>query len=287
LSPVTIALASSFVYGISNIFARLSLEHLHPLVVAGIFTTVNLVISEPIGFTTVPFAAYRWEALISFTLMGLFGYAGLRILFAVGIQLLGVSRHAPVAGIYPLFIAAGGFLIFGEQTTPGLWAGTSFIVGGIIWLAYKEEGETWARKHLFFPLLQAVFRAIAALFQKFGFLYMNNPMFSIAVAGLSGCSGLLGYFWFCRKDEGLRKYSINGVMFAVTLGLTNVFAQYLYAIAILRSEISLITPIVSTAPLFTIIFTWIFLGHVERVGLKVIMGGVLIVAGTVVVIISG
>ncbi len=286
LSPLTIALVSSFIYGISNVFARLSLEHLHPLAVAGIFTAVNLVVAAPIGFAAVPLSAYRWEALVSFTLMGLFGYAGLRLLFAVGIRLLGVSRHAPVAGIYPLFTALGGYLIFGEQTTLGLWAGTSFIVGGIFWLAYKREDDTWERKHLIFPLLQSVFRTIGAIFRKLGLLYMDTPMFAIAIGGISGCAGLLGYFYFCRSDERLYQYSLNGLLFSVALGLTNLLAQYLYTIALSRSEISLVIPVISTAPLFTILLTRIFLGRLEQVGREAIAGGILIVLGTMLVIFS-
>lgn len=278
-----LALTSAFIYGVSHIFAKMSLEHLHPVVVAAIFTLVNLLVAAPIGFAKVPFETYRWEAILSFTLMGVVGYAGLRLLFAIGIHLLGVSRHAPVAGVYPLLAAFGALFVFGERSSIGLWAGTAIIVSGIIWLGHAEGGEKWERKHLILPLLQAVFRAIGIIFRKLGLLYMNAPMFAIAVAGFSGSACLIGYIWINRKDEELWRFNINGFLFAVFLGLTNLLAQYLYTLALSRSDISYVIPIISTAPLFTILFTKIFLRSIEIVGRETILGGALVVFGTIII----
>lgn len=285
LPPVLIALASAAVYGVSNIFARLSLQIIHPLVVALIFTFVNLLVAGPIGFSIVPVADYRWEAIVSFILMGLFGFAGLRLLFAIGIRLLGVSRHAPIAGIYPIFTIFVGVFIFGESPNTALWIGTALIVVGIVWVAVGSEGDIWQRKYLVLPILQAILRTIGAMFRKLGLIHMNHPLFAIAVGGVSGCIALLGYFWINRRDETIWKYDRNGLIFAVALGLTNLLAQYLYTHALARGDISFIIPIISTAPIFTLFFTWAFLSRVERVGPKIFLGGSLTVAGTVCLII--
>ncbi len=283
LPPLTLALISAFVYGVSHIFARLSLEDLHPVAVACLFTLVNLAVAAPIGFATVPLGAYCWQGLISFALMGLVGYAGLRVLFALGIRLLGVSRHAPVAGIYPLFATIGALLLFGEQPALSVWGGTGLIVGGIIWLAHGPDGETWKRKHLVLPLLQAIVRTIGALFRKLGLLYMNTPMLAIAIGGISGGACLLAYAWVCRVDKSMRQYSLNGLFFGIMLGLTNTLAQYLYTLALSRADISLVIPIISTAPLFTILLTMIFLRRIERVGREALYGGILVVLGTIII----
>lgn len=282
-TPVALALASAAVYGASNVFAKLSLGHLHPMAVAALFTLTNLIVAAPIGFSTVPLEAYRWEGVLSFALMGLIGYAGLRLVFALGIQLLGVNRHAPIAGIYPLFTIFGAVLWLGETPGPWIWSGTAVIVMGILTLGIGESDGTWSRKHLALPAVQAILRALGALLRKFGLLYMNTPMLAIAIGGVSGLACLLGYLWIYRKDETIWKFSVRGIWLGLMLGLTNTLAQYLYTIALAKSTVSIIVPAVSTAPVFAVIFTWFFSREAESFGFRTLLGGFGVVGGTVLI----
>lgn len=281
------ALLSAFLYGLSHIFARLSLVHLHPIAVAGIFTLVNLIIAAPVGLGSVPFEAYRWQGIAGFAVMGVFGFAGLRVLLAVGIRLLGASRNAPISGIYPLFTALGAAVMFQERPGWAVWAGTVFIVTGIMWASLEPEGDTWNRRHLALPVAQALFRAIGALAQKLGLLYMNAPMFSIAIGGISGSCCILTYGWFCRKEEGLFRCSGSGLLFAILLGLTNTVALYFFTVALSRSAVSLVVPIISTSPVFTLLLAKVFLRDLENVGREAWYGGALVVAGTILITLSG
>ena len=279
-TPLALALASAIVYGASNVFAKLSLGHLHPVAVAALFTLTNFIVAAPIGFSTVPWEAYRWEGILSFALMGLVGYAGLRLVFAVGIQLLGVSRHAPIAGIYPLFTTFGAVIWLGEAPGRGIWLGTAAIAAGILYLGIEESDGTWNRKHLVLPAAQALLRAVGALLRKVGLLYMNSPMFAIAVGGVSGLACLFGYLWIYRKDEAIWKFSAKGLCLGLLLGLSNTLAQYLYTVALGMSRISLVVPVISTAPLFAVFFSWLYSREAESFGRRTILGGIGVVVGT-------
>ncbi len=287
LGWLVLASSSSFLYGLSHIFARLSLVHVHPVGVAGIFTLVNLVIAAPIGFTTVAFEAYRWQAIVGFVVMGLFGFGGLRVLMAIGIHFLGASRNAPISGIYPLFTTLGGSLLFQEQPGLGVWVGIVLIVCGVMWLSQEgDEGTTWDRKYIALPILQALFRSIGALSQKLGLIYMNAPMFAIAIGGISGGCCILIYGWFCRKDENVCRFNTVGVLFGVLLGLTNTAALYLFTVALASSDVSLVVPVISTSPLFTLLLAKLFLRNLENVGREALYGGIVIVVGTVLITFS-
>lgn len=281
--PIALALGSAAIYGASNVFAKLSLGHLHPVAVAALFTLTNLIVAAPIGFSTVPLEAYRWEGVLSFTVMGLIGYAGLRLVFALGIQLLGVSRHAPIAGIYPLFTTFGAVYWLGESPGPWIWLGTAVIASGVLSLGAAESDGTWSRRHLALPAVQALLRAVGALFRKVGLLYMNTPMLAIAIGGVSGLACLFGYLWIYRKDETIWKFSAKGLFLGLLLGLSNTLAQYLYTVALSASTLSLIIPVTSTAPLFAVFFAWLFSRESESFGWRTIMGGAGVVAGTMLI----
>lgn len=285
-APFTLALASAVVYGASNVFAKLSLGHLHPVAVAALFTLTNLIVAAPIGFSTVPLAAYRWEGVLSFALMGLVGYAGLRLVFALGIQLLGVSRHAPIAGTYPLFTIFGAVLWLGENPGHGIWLGSAVIAAGILCLGAEESDGTWSRKHLALPAVQALLRAVGALLRKVGLLYMNTPMLAIAIGGVTGLACLLGYLWIYRGDETIWKFSAKGLVLGLLLGLSNTLAQYLYTVALGAGRISLVVPVVGTAPLFAVLFAWFFSHEVESFGWRTILGGIGVVLGTTLITLS-
>ena len=284
--PIALALASAIVYGASNVFAKLSLGHLHPVTVAALFTLTNLVVAAPVGFSTVPLADYRWEGVLSFALMGLVGYGGLRLVFAVGIQLLGVSRHAPIAGVYPLFTAFGAVFWLGENVGRGIWLGTAIVVTGILCLGATESDGSWSRKHLALPVVQALLRAVGALLRKVALLYMNPPMLAIAIGGVSGFAGLLGYLWIYRKDGTIWRFSIKGLVLGLLLGLSNTLAQYLYTVALSAGRVSQVVPVISTAPLFAVFFAWLFSRESESFGWRTIVGGSGVVLGTALITLS-
>lgn len=284
--PLLLAFVSSFLYGLSHIFARLSLEHLHPVVVAGIFTFVNLVIAGPIGFSSVPIEAYRLEGILSFAIMGVFGFAGLRILFALGVRLLGASRNAPIANIYPIFTALGGVILLGEETSFLLWTAIFLIVIGIWWMAFERGESSWNRTYLLIPLFQALFRTIGTVAQKFGLIYMNTPMFAIAIGGISGGICLVTYGFFSLSKADLQFKYKKELFYGVLLGLTNTAALYLFTVALSRSKLSVVVPIVATAPLFTIILAKVFLLRLEKIRHETFAGGSLVVIGTILVLLA-
>ena len=150
-------------------------------------------------------------------------------------------------------------------------------------MAMEESDGTWSRKHLVLPATQALLRTIGALLRKVGLTYMNTPMLAIAIGGVSGLACLAVYLWIYRKDDAIWKFSVKGLGMGLMLGLSNTLAQYLYTVALSAGRVSLVIPLSSTAPLFAVLFTWLFLHDAEVIGRRTVVGGAAVVAGTVLI----
>jgi uncharacterized membrane protein len=60
-------------------------------------------------------------------------------------------------------------------------------------------------------------------------------------------------------------------------------AQILNFVAIGQGELSAIIPLLNTTPLFTVLFTGLFLRGMETLSTRIVLGGVLMVAGVVLI----
>ena len=75
-----------------------------------------------------------------FAVSGLLNFAFGRLLNAVSIYMVGVSKAAPLFGTAPLFATVLGVILLGEQVTPWLILGTLCVVVGIS-LITSEQGR--------------------------------------------------------------------------------------------------------------------------------------------------
>lgn len=75
----------------------------------------------------------------------------------------------------------------------------------------------------------------------------------------------------------------QGFSFFIAAAIVATVAQVLNFIALGRGELSVIIPLLNTTPLFTVLFTVIFLRKVETVNRRIIAGALLMFAGVVII----
>lgn len=139
---VLLALIASVCWGFSAILVRLGVESLRPSTGTWVSLIPGAVISMGLALTLNlnDIKALVAGVIFWFALSGLLNFAFGRLLNTVSINLVGVSKAAPLFGTAPLFATVLSVIFLGEKVTPWLIVGTLCVVGGIS-LITSEQGR--------------------------------------------------------------------------------------------------------------------------------------------------
>lgn len=78
----------------------------------------------------------------------------------------------------------------------------------------------------------------------------------------------------------------RGALFFAAAGIFSAIGVASLFLGIERAEVVVVSPISSTHPLFTLLLAAILLRDLERITLRIVIGGVLVVAGIIVITVS-
>ena len=288
LLPIVLALSAASLFGISNLVARFGLRHADAL-------TGSLVsIGSTAAFYWVLFPFFLREAdwtadrllvfLAVFALIGLFTPSISQFLAFEGNRRLGPTISGTVAATAPLFAASSAVLVLGEQPTLNVGLGTLGIVAGVMVLSWRGRGvRDWRYWALLFPLGAAILRGIVHMAAKIGFAEAAAPFTAALVTfTVSLLVVLLAHRLSGRSlaraapRGGLRWFVVTGVLNGTALGI-------LYA-ALSLGQVIVVSPVISTYPLFTFVLSLMF--GIERLGPRIFVGVVMVVGGAIAVAIS-
>lgn len=135
---------------------------------------------------------------------------------------------------------------------------------------------------VFFALGSAFFAALTAIFGKLGVAGMNSNMatFIRTVVILFVTAGILSLRAEWQRPD---KHSFNGWLFLVLSGIATGLSWLCYYRALQLGPVSKVAPIDKLSVAFAIVLSLLFLG--EKLTWPVALGGSLIVAGSVVIIV--
>lgn len=132
-----------------------------------------------------------------------------------------------------------------------------------------------------YALLAAVFAALTTIFAKIGLKNINSDL-ATAIRTLV----ILIFAWaitlFRGETKGILQISRQGLLFLVFSGLATGISWLFYFKALQIGEVSKVAPVDKLSLALVIIFSVTFLG--EPVTWKVLLGGLLIIGGTLVLV---
>lgn len=121
---------------------------------------------------------------------------------------------------------------------------------------------------------------ISSVFIRQGVVDLAPPLVGAAVGLLSGTLALaiigtrnLGGANLVQNKRSIVFLLISGV--TASLGAVSSF------FALSLAPVVLVSPLQSTSPLFTLLLSYLFLSHLERITPKLILGSILVVVGAV------
>ena len=141
-----------------------------------------------------------------------------------------------------------------------------------------------SRQHVLgylFALAAAAAWGIAAVVIRKGVTEAASPLGGAVVSLLFGCL-VLGLMNLGQYRGGLRQQRRAIGLFVIS-GLASGFGVANYFLALNSAPVVVVSPVANTSPVVALAIVQVFLGHLERITLRVWLGGLLVVAGVALV----
>lgn len=268
--------------GAAMVTTRLGLRYTTPLAGAAIgvpSTTLMFWCLAPFLLDT---GGFNLTAAGIFALVGLFFPAAVTLLTYTGNQRMGPTITSSVSCTTPMFALSGAILFLGEALTAGNVLGTAVIVLGMLVLTWSggTRARSWPLWAISLPFAAAAIRALAQVLTKAGLTLWSNPY----AAGLIGYTVSAAVILVVARAGGAPKVTDRrAVPWFVATGFFNGSSLFLMYVALSKGQVSMVSPIVATYPLFTLALSMLILRH-DRVTPRLAAGAVLTVAGVAVLL---
>ena len=284
LDPKLLALVTAISFGLNPIALKLGFVRGGRPDTAMI---VGLAVSVPLYFLLFPFVGgLHWEqvtiaAFVGYVLGGLFGTGIGRRWLYIAIDRIGASPATAIKNSAPVVTTLLAGLIYGEQITPLRWAAVVGIVVGVALVTWKPGAGVrhWVDVGVLAAVGSALSYGVRPLFLKFGLEAADLPL----TAAFVGATAALVYALSFGDRSGLlqahREPAFGLFLFAGGLQSVGFLA---ISAGLSGGEVSVVYPVTSSAPLFTLGFTAILLRGKERLTWRVVLGAVLVVLGVVI-----
>ena len=206
-----------------------------------------------------------------------------RALFYEGITRMGVSRAGPLRGAEPFFAVAIAVILLHERPGAAVYAGTVLIVASVWAMSWGEKGQAnWRFRDISFPLGAALISAISQSLRKQGLHILPDPFVATATVTTTSLVLLMAFILATKRTKLLRMERSSLLSF-VCAAFIAMSAQVLNFVAIGQGELSAIIPLLNTTPLFSVLFSGLFLRAVETLSTRIVLAAALMVAGVVLI----
>ncbi|MEK6710920.1 MAG: EamA family transporter [Nitrospinota bacterium] len=275
------AVVPAFFFALSSVMTRRGMEGSNPqtgsLVVVEVnflFFTVSLL---AVNFAGLGFSWY-WVAFLA---AGVISPALSLLLMFRSIDRIGVAPTSSLCNVHAFFGAFCAFFVLGERPSPVIWLGILVVVAGVYFLSGGGAGRVKPRD-MALPLGSAACFGLAHTLRKLGFGGHEPLLFEAFLQGLAAAIAAPLLF---RLGGAARPLALNrgSLGLFVLAGLSQAAAQLSLLHALRQGMVAVVSPVVSTGPLFTLLLAPIFLRGRERITPRLIVSMVAIVAGVVLV----
>ncbi len=264
----------------SNVLFSIVLRRMGAFALAQINNIGNVLVLGGVGLYFLDWELLRWEAFFWFGLLGIINYSINRWVFYTGMSTVGPSRHVTIVSLTPIPSMFIAILLLGEEPNLAIFLGTFFVICGVIIVSYEPSSSGWIRAGIGWSFMSVLFLTASAYMRNRGMNYMAEPFllttWSALVAIPTGeiLRKFLPKKFFCMGEA---KKMIPLLLFGIAM---NSFSQVLINQS-MRGKISLAVPIGSSAPVFVLILSAIFLRKTENLNFRVVIGILITVLGVI------
>ena len=273
MDAVVLALASAALFGAMTVAIRFALARA-PDAEAGALLTI--VPAFAIALLVAAGGEVDLGGTWPFLLAGVLGPGASQVLFTLAVRDAGPSRTSVTVGTAPLFSVAIALTLLGEPAKAGVIVGALLIVFGGI-LLVREPGRPEHVRLVGYGFALGATLVFAVRDSLVRHLSLDTEVApALAAAATLGAGGATVAVWLLATRRtlrlaGWRAYLPAGVLFG--LSYLCLFEAYY------RGRVSVVSPLVATESLWGVAFSAVFLRRHERVGVRLVGGALLVVAG--------
>ena len=282
-----LAIGASISYSTSLIAIRQGVRSATPI--AGV-----LILSSTVSVLGLVIAAARGTLMESsltpvliFMLGGCLGQGVGQLTNAIGIERMGVSRSVPIQSSTPIFSVTFAMMFLGERPGVGVAMGTVLIVAGVCLLSLGERRADQSFKNFFqgalvYPLTSALSYGLLPVLANVAFSYQKTPIMGFACAFTAG-TVLLAVTRPLLPDGGKLEADRRAVYLFLGAGITTTLAAIMFWTAMSIAPVSTVLPLSRLVPLWVVLWTYLFLGGLERITSRIVLAAGMVVAGGVLI----
>jgi drug/metabolite transporter (DMT)-like permease len=245
----------------------------------GLFFSVTTMLYGPLD----SYLGLSPTAMGVFLLGGVVGSSMGRLVLYVGIDRVGASVNTAVVNTRPLFATILAVALLGESLSIWIGVGTLTIAAGVVLLSLSRGGDIrgWHTYELGFPLLAAVAYAAGNVIRRYGFTTTEADVLSAFVLNEFAAMGILVVYTLLTRGPELFSASRGTYAYFAGGGVLSSFGLLFTFLALSRGAVVIVDPLVGTAPLFAVLFTYLLLKNIERITRGVVLGAVFVIIGAV------
>jgi drug/metabolite transporter (DMT)-like permease len=276
---VTLALASSFFFALSNITVNRGLSGMDSLTgllinlcTNALFLWIFLAVSSE--------SIQIWApANLVFVGVGLLVPGVARLFIIKGIERLGASISSCVLNGAPLLAILGALFLLKESPTLTNILGAICVVMGFVFLSWRGPTKTWRTGDLIFPLGGSLLFALRDNLVRFGLLMNPSPILGAAISSTTS-SLTIGLFYVAVSQHRLWKQATpRSMMWFFLSGFTTFVSYVLLYTALGLDKVSIVSPLANCSSLFILPLSLLFLRDIERINARKVGATVLVVLG--------
>jgi uncharacterized membrane protein len=279
------ALGSSFLFALHNLFTKKALRYSNPATAVISSLLINIVFLWSVSIIFLPLSSLASSALLIFVAVGFFQPGLTRLLTYKGIDALGVAITDPIRATTPLFSAAMAIIFLGERITLPIIIATFMIIAGISLLSLRQGSMklTGSAVFLWYPIIASALAGATQVARKFGLASVPHPFLAAAVTATSSFVVSVLTMWYVEKTQETWKMNRQCFWWFLAAGVTVSLSMVCIYYALDRGKVSVVIPVSSTGPFFSLILTALFLRDVERVTLRIVTSAAMIVSGVLLI----
>ncbi len=229
---------------------------------------VSLAASTLIFLPSILHPSLNQQFLLYMTAAGVMHFFAARICFYHAISRIGANLSAPLSATRVFFAAILGIFL-GEILTLKTLTMSLLIFTGILLLSHPSGRIDYLG--MLFGLLTGLFTALSSFLVKFGNHVEYNPMFA-AFVGFAISTALM-------TPVVLKNFTAKGTGWYFIAGIFAAFAHLVRYIVLEYTPVTVVEPITSSYPLFTIALSFLFIREKEIFTKRALLGTASILAG--------
>lgn len=277
-----LALTAALGFGVSGVFLRRALQSANSLAAAVVSVTVTAAFIWTLVLTTIPLDRLWTWRVAPFLVAGVVAPGLARLSLFTGVARIGVARSSSLSASAPLFAIVLAIPFLGERPTSLLLVGTGCVAVGGMLLAYRSPEDTsWRRRDMVFPLLAALGFGLRDNLSRWGLRDYAEPLAAAAAATVTSVAVMWLVGLLRRTQMRLEPRALG---YLAASGVAEATAYLTMWRALAQGEVSVVSPLVNSYPIFAVTLAALFLRDVETVTWRITLAAGLVVAGVALIV---